>query len=111
MPSAIILTLYVLAVARVSRLITSDKLTEKWRYRFVASRFRRAYGPDPGAEQMAQPPLLAYLAMCPWCISIWVGAVAAPVVALWGRSPWVWAPAFALAASYVTGFLAQREGQ
>lgn len=111
MPSAIILTVYALAVARVTRLVTSDKITEGIRYRFVASRLRRKYGVSPTAEQMGSPPMLAYLIMCPWCISIWIGAALAPFVALWGTRPWLWAPAFALAASYVSGFLAQREGQ
>ena len=58
---------------------------------------------DDGAE----PPLPVYLITCPWCVSIYVGAVAAPLVYFWGSSPWLLVPALALAFSYATGFLAQ----
>lgn len=63
------------------------------------------------ARQGDDVPKLAYMITCPWCVSIWVGAVAAPVVWFAGSTPWVFVPALALAASYVTGWLASHEGK
>jgi hypothetical protein len=122
---------YALAVARVTRLIASDKLTEKPRLAFVHWRYRRAFpwidninkellSPFSQVELRRQnlrlameqnpPPLLAYMAMCPWCVSIYAGAIAAPLVWFRGTSPWLVVPALALAFSYLAGFLAQHEG-
>lgn len=134
MPSAIILATYALAVARVVRLINADKITERPR-RWVVVRLWARTIPDelpegtsrrwPGiyeaqgraawaravaAERLdnnGEPPLLAYLVTCPWCVSIYVGAVAAPLIYWLGESPWLLVPALALALSYLTGFLAE----
>lgn len=82
----------VLAVARVTRFVVADNLTEPLRT-WVVGRF--------GEESK-----LAYLVNCFWCTSIWVGAPIAGVAFLFQH--WVtymlltW-----LAASQVTGLLGQ----
>jgi hypothetical protein len=131
---AISLLVYALAVARVTRLVTSDRITEAPRRRLSIWLWAKAV-PDPDVQMIqfanaywakqpaevvkrhiamerfddgADPPLLVYLIGCPWCVSIYVGAVAAPLVYFLGASPWLLVPALALAFSYVTGYLAQK---
>lgn len=91
------LALYVLAVARVTRLITEDVITEPLRLH-IERRF--------GGESM-----VAYLFSCAWCMSLWVALVTAwAVVDLAGLPTWLWAP-LALAASHLTGLLASMGGE
>jgi hypothetical protein len=124
MLSPIILVVYALAVARLTRMITADKILERPRVAVVKWAWRRSYPwikvepKDAQNKALAmvmsnhadRPPMLAYFAFCPWCVSIWIGAGVAPLVWLWGARPWLLVPALALALSYVTGFLANREG-
>lgn len=119
MTSAAVLLVFALAVARVTRLINEDVLLDGPRDRLVAWAWARRYGGQLTEEVNPRPfwmlvrsngavePKLAYLVTCPWCASIYVGAVAAPLWYWLGTSPWVLVPAAALAFSYVTGFLAQ----
>lgn len=115
MPVAIIVV-YALAVARVTRLVTTDKLTLPPRRAVVDWAVRRRYGfvPIRNEELLAEiadnPPALAYLVNCPWCVSVYVGAAVAPLAWAWGTRWWLLVPALALAFSYVTGFLASKEG-
>lgn len=110
LPAAVMLV-YALAVARVTRLVTSDRITEAPRERLAAALWRR-YKPivPPADRDVAEPPLAVYLLRCPWCVSIYVAAVAAPIAYLWGSNPIFLIPALALAFSHVTGLLAQKEG-
>jgi hypothetical protein len=85
---------YALAVARVTGLVTVDTVTEPIRD-WIVVRLDDAEG-SLGAR-------LAYLITCPWCASVWIGAVAAPIVYNWGSSPWLLVPALALALSFVAG--------
>lgn len=117
------LLVYALAVARVTRLINSDVLLTGPRERLIAWAWARRYGRQMSIEERPRPlwqlvrrnggvePKLATLIVCPWCASIYVGAVAAPLWFWLGTSPWVLVPAAALAFSYLTGFLAQRHGE
>jgi hypothetical protein len=119
MTSAVVLIVFALAVARVTRLINEDVLLDGPRERVVSWAWARRYGSEPTLEASPRPlwslvrlnggvePKLAYLITCPWCASIYVGAVAAPLWYWLGTNPWVLVPAAALAFSYVTGFLAQ----
>lgn len=130
MTSAAVLLVYALAVARVTRLINEDVLLNGPRDRLVSWAWARKYGtgtvgptsisePFVGYGAQAVPlwqaarqggalePKLAYLITCPWCASIYVWAVAAPLWYWLGGSPWVLVPAAALAFSYIAGFLAQ----
>lgn len=131
MPNAVLLLVYLLAVARVVRLVTSDKLTEQprarivfwfWVRRWMPAARHEQPGETPGEHRRlaaayarqfrasAEPPLGAYLMTCPWCVSIYVGVVAAPMIYFWGSTPWLTVPALALALSYGVGFLASKEG-
>jgi hypothetical protein len=131
MPNAVLLLVYLLAVARVVRLITSDRITERAREAVIMRLWVRKWMPAARAElpgdtpdairrqagnyarqfrNSAEPPLLVYMATCPWCVSVYAGAVAAPMIYFWGSSPWLAVPALALALSYGVGFLASKEG-
>lgn len=131
-PGMIVLV-YALAVARVTRLITADRLTEAPRRRIavrlwgrhisdadVAKRYTgmaaqghhataRRWMAEERLDGRAEPPLSVYLLTCPWCASIYVAAVAAPIAYWWGTAPWFLVPALALALSHVTGLLAKGE--
>lgn len=131
MPLVITLLVYALAVARVTRLINADRITEAPREwlsirlwaRSIPAEYAEQRAPaiaaklgmrvaqrTVAAERLgdnADPPLAVYLLTCPWCASIYVAAVAAPLAYFWGDSPWLLVPALALAFSYVTGLLAK----
>lgn len=130
MHPAVILFVYALAVARVTRLINEDVLLDGPRERLVSWAWARRYGrtetfarAEDGTPLGRMPywqvarrldaaePKLAYLITCPWCASIYVGAVAAPLAYWLGSSPWLFVPALALAFSYVTGFMAAQQGE
>lgn len=98
------LLLMTLAVARVTRLITTDVLFDESRGWLVRSILR-------GNPEGAVRGKLAYLLVCNWCVSIYTGAAGAGAWYAWhGTMPFVVITA-ALAASYVTGFLASlKEG-
>jgi hypothetical protein len=115
MPAWISVVVFALAVARVTRFITADKLSESIRGRIVLALWlRRAHGDRElvrlQRSNQAEPPLLAYLIECPWCVSIYVAAVAAPLCWWWGDTPYALIPALWLAFSHVTGLLAKIEG-
>ena len=85
-----------LATYRLTRLVTSDRITEGAR--------RRAGGWDPAIATMTRPGLFDFLT-CPWCVGIWV---AAAVVGLTAGAPSVWRyPAAGLAFAAVAGWLAE----
>ena len=128
MPAWISVVVFALAVARVTRFITVDKLSEAPRDRAVTALWARTITDEdvtatyPNARDkrdfarmMARdrysgggaPPLGAYLLTCPWCVSIYVGAVAAPLCWFLGSNPWLFVPALACAFSQVTGMLAK----
>lgn len=115
MPAAIILLVYGLAVARVTRLVVADVLTKPLRERIIDWSYMRAF-PHFRDYTVAERrmyrgerdvPALAYLITCPWCSSIYIGLLAAPVIYFWGESPWLLVPALALALSHFTGVLAE----
>jgi hypothetical protein len=131
MPGAITIAVFALAVARVTRFVTEDRLSEAPRNRAVIWLWTKAipdgvastrfpamaakHGPRVAAKQVAierfevgaEPPLAPYLLTCPWCASIYVAAVAAPLCWFWGGTPWLFIPALWLAFSQVTGLLAK----
>lgn len=109
-----LIVVYALAVARVTRLLVEDRILDRPRNALLLRAWDRATG-DRGVSLLAmhdpdaEKPLAAYLMTCPWCVSIYVGAVAAPLAYFWGSSPWLLIPALALAFSYTTGWLASKE--
>lgn len=84
-----------LCVARVTRFLVEDFLADPYR-RWVVKRW--------GSE--SKP---SYLAHCPWCTSIWVGALVMPPAALF---PNIWVVmAYSIpAASMVSGLLIDQKG-
>lgn len=115
MHPAISLVVYALAVARVTRLVNADRITKGPRDAIIAALWRRTWlklGPAPSQDEIdaVQKPLPVYLIECPWCVSIYVAAAGAGLLAAFGPgSPWLFWPALALAFSHVTGLLAQLE--
>lgn len=108
MPAWITVVVFALAVARVTRFITVDKLSENVRGRLVDAAWRRWRPAVPSnGRQWADEPKPAYLLTCPWCASIYVAAVAAPLAWFLGDTPWLFIPALACAFSQVTGLLAK----
>ena len=90
--------IYLLAFARLVVLITADMITARPRDAFVTALKDRGHN------------LLAYLFLCPWCISIWLAIPAAPIIYAYGDSPWLFVPALALALSAAAGALARVKG-
>jgi hypothetical protein len=91
---AVVAGLWLLAAARVTRLLTKDAITDfvrEWAY-------RRSRGGDT---------LLTYFVQCPWCIGMWV-ALSTGWLPLWltDRHIALW-PLVALAASYLIGVSAE----
>lgn len=93
------LVLTVLAVARVTRLVNRDVLLEKVRARLLTRLTDRGWD------------MAAYLVVCPWCLSMYVGALGALAWTTWGHSVPYMCVVLALSASYVTGFLASKESE
>lgn len=91
--TVLILLAWVLAVWRLTRLVTRDKLTESIRF-WVAGKL--------GAASK-----LTYLIHCHWCSSIWVAAATAPAPILIADLTWWWLPWLALAASQLVGLCAR----
>lgn len=122
-PAALTLDLTVdaLAVSRLTRLVTHDRLT---RHPRVAV-FKQAYmeqdgGPFPGwwdahddawwedrVTDDGDPPLEAAFIVCPWCVGMWIGLGVSVARVVAPRS-WRWV-ARALALSELTGRLAELE--
>lgn len=96
MPAALTFVIYALAVARLSVLVTDDRITEAPRRALL----RRA----------KEGGYLEYLAVCQWCVSVWIGAIAAFVWWNWPDAWWSLGPAAALAFSFVAGKLSQIGG-
>jgi hypothetical protein len=86
-----------LATARLTRLITSDRILQAPRNRLL--------------RRLDSDSLAAYLLVCNWCVSVYAGAAVAVVGAWTGVWPWPWTPALALAFSYVAGHLASKEDE
>jgi hypothetical protein len=79
------------ATARLTRLVTTDKIFERPR--------------DWILDRVDPHGFITYLLGCPWCVSIYVGAAMAPIGTYLGEEPYVTIPAVALTLSYITGCL------
>jgi hypothetical protein len=100
-----------LATARLTRLVTRDRLTKPWRRRAITAAYGTrglpdtwdAFGPTVVTDDL-EAPEIAYLLSCTWCSSLYVALV---VLALRATVPGLWSPiAKALAASQLTGMTA-----
>ena len=94
------LLLAALATARLTRLITTDRITQAPRS-WLLRRIIRRYGEES---------LLAYLIVCDWCVSVYVATGVTGAWITMGETLYFQAPAAALTLSYVAGFLASKEG-
>lgn len=90
--------IYLLAFARLVVLLTMDMITARPRDAFVTTLKERGHN------------TLAYLFLCPWCISVWLALPAAPVIYAYGKSPWLFVPALAFALSMAAGIGARVKG-
>lgn len=111
--TALLVLLTILAVYRVTRLLTEDKIPIVAQPRDFLVNWLDPLPSDIAAGRR-QPTstsarAVAYLLTCPWCMSVWVGAALLPVVHTWVAPlpyPWLLWPA----ASAVTGLIAAGEG-
>jgi hypothetical protein len=103
-PPGLIVVVVVLlcgTVARLTRLVNKDTITAPART-WIKRRVKAAAG--PGVWHKVDDFLV-----CPWCVSIWVGAAASYVVVWHWDNRFVFASMCLLAASLVTGNLQSRE--
>lgn len=91
--TALHLVLAALACYRLTRLVTADKITE--RFRDWANARRRDW---PG-----------YLSGCDWCLSIWLAPLPAVAVVVWPDNRAILAALVALSLSAITGLIATVE--
>lgn len=96
MPDSAIIVLFALAVARVTLIITDDDILKRPRAWIV-----NKVAPNDGDEHP-----IATLVTCPWCMSVWVGCALAPLVYYHYGNPLVYMGGLVLAASQVTGMIA-----
>lgn len=96
--SSLLYAIYLLAFARVVVLLTSDVITARPRDAIVEALKERKHN------------MLAYMLLCPWCLSVWLAIPAAPVIYAYGHSWWLFVPALALALSAAAGALARVKG-
>ncbi|WP_280503840.1 hypothetical protein [Nocardia farcinica] len=93
MLTVLTLVVYVLVVARVTRLVTTDKITEPLRAKLI--------------DRVGTQSLWAFGAHCPWCAGWWVAALLALPAAWVAGLPWWWALALPFAASQLVGMMAR----
>lgn len=99
--SVVSLLLITLATARLTRLVTSDVLTQpprEWLVRWLTAREGVFWNK------------LAYLLVCDWCASVYVGGAVAGAWYAWGENIAFMTVTAALSASYAAGFLATKAG-
>jgi|WetSurMetagenome_2_1015567.scaffolds.fasta_scaffold03559_8 hypothetical protein len=113
MPSALIICMYALAVARITRLITHDVISEPIRTAII-----RKFDPIKRAHRFAVYALGDIggngdgdHSGCPWCVSIWISVLTAPIVVHWQHSTITAAALLAMAASQVTGLISEYIGR
>ena len=94
---AITLLTAALVTARLTRLVTTDRITQTPRNGLL--------------RRLPADSLTAYLVVCDWCVSVYVGAGVGAAGAALGAWSWWWALPVALVSSYVAGWLASREGE
>lgn len=83
--------LMLLAVARVTRMVTTDTITQSLRTRVI--------------DTFGERSNVTYLVFCSWCSSVYVGAVGGAAWWMWHGSSALTAVTLALGASYAAGFL------
>lgn len=112
------------AVARVTRLITWDAITQPLRRAVLdALLFNRTQRAARRSGQPIPAPKRRHIAIirvhahrwarkllsCPWCVGLWVSAAAVAVLHVVGPQPYIVLPGSALALSYAVGLLSGLE--
>lgn len=92
MTSFLVVLLYLLAVIRLTKLVVFDTITQPFRA-LLDRRLRK------GSR-------ITYVVHCPWCISVWLGAAAAPFAVLAADLSWWTLPLLVFASSHLAGLLA-----
>lgn len=119
----LMLVIYVLVVASLTRLINYDFITDPARL-WIARRRQSAEDAALEAENNQQPAIAAEharrqarwgwlytLVTCPWCVSPWVGLpCAVPVVQMFGWTYWAIVP-LSLAARFLVGIADRWAGE
>lgn len=85
----LVLVVYTLAIARLTRLINFDTILDPTRIAIA-----RIFGPNSTA---------VYFAACPWCVSVWVSAATAWVPLFFADNRVVQYFGIVLAASHLVG--------
>lgn len=101
-------------VLRLTRLITTDSITEPLRARLHTAVSPQLFGTyDQVSKAMLTSPwtpttraadFLRRLTDCDWCVSLWLAAALSPLAWTAGSSPLFQIPAIAAAFSYLVGF-------
>lgn len=89
-----LLVLVALSTYRLTRLVTADRLTQRFRQWAIA-----------------KGEMIGYLATCDWCLSIWVAPIPSVVAVLAPSNRLVLAGMIALSASALTGLIATIESR
>lgn len=93
--------LLLLATARVTRFITTDVLFETPRNVLITRLVKES------GHQVRDK--IAYLIVCDWCASVYVGAALMGAWHYWGESMWFMMTTAALSMSYGAGYLASAD--
>lgn len=111
----LVLAIYVLVAARLTKLINSDKITDPLRLAIARpgtaalnSRLEaQAAGQSALAEEYGRKvqrwKFWYEFAQCPWCVGWWVSLIAGVPVVWHLRWSWWWLVPLALAASHLIG--------
>jgi hypothetical protein len=91
------LAVYVLAAARLTRIVVTDKIGEPIR-KAIHDRF--------GGDSM-----ITYLAFCPWCLGFYVCGLLAFPTALVAHLPWWFGFGLWVAGSYLVGALGRWDSE
>ncbi len=92
MNTVLILGIYVLAVARLTRLVNADIILDPVRVMV--------------AQRRGQDSTASYFLGCPWCVGLWLSLLLAiPVIAILGWPWWALIPV-GLACSHLVGIMA-----
>lgn len=92
---ALTLALIIGATARLTRLVTTDKIFERPREALL--------------DHLNPHGMITYMLGCRWCVSIYTGATTTIYATITAGNVWCMAPMAALTASQVTGLLASME--
>ena len=98
LPAWLLVVLAIGATMRLTRLVNEDAITEP-----IRSWFFRRDGDELEPDEIGR---WAYFITCPWCVSIWVGALVAYTAIWWGDNRVVVTGLLALTCSVATGIIA-----